>query len=800
MVIRFLLLLLMVCAQAFAIDVSSSIDGASNPEGAPLKGTITVTHNQDETVDPSSFMLGDKPLHAEKVKDVAVDPSSPLLLTIYQFDMDPQTSGVHILPSVSVNVAGKKYSSLMTSYQINKVALMPSTPTGSGSMSAPFLTLEASVNGPTTLYPTQRTHLVYQYFFNDNIDLKEEKLPLLDAKGLVKIGEKDIKDAQQGNISGQQITQEVEASIPGTYTFGPSVITGYAYQQDASGKITARSSLLTSEADPVVVNVLPFPIEGRPMAFNGAVGEFTFSAALQGNNKVDVGNDLSLVLKITGKGNLDSVPLPDVCCQPGFVGLFRVSDLPPSISIKEDTKTAIMSIKPLSSSVTDVPPITFSFFNPSTKQYVSLNSKPLPIVVHATAPVVQKKTESKKTVMGSPPQVSLDLSPATVTGSDLRNLPFGSWWILWIIPFGIAFILYQYFLKNFLQHRRESIRNSSYTMLKAAKRAGGSSPGYFGLLTGALQRRVQEGGLTSSEAVEQWLNRLEEERFSGKTTVDIKALEKDVDGFFAKIPVPNVTPFRDLLLALSPLALFALIICGAFWMQEKYTVDPRLAQANESYSNALEAKALYEKHEGLVEAARLYADLYHEYGPRHGSGNLYMALGNTYGYLGDVPRSLWHMRQAANLRPRDEAVRGNIETLEKALVLPQETNKSWMLSMPEWIQLFALVCAGALLIGSCAVWVRKATLVWLARMAATCVIVAALPLVYYHYFAPLYGTVVTSTNLRGGPAQGFPSIGQEPIGSGSSLEVVGLAGDGSWLQVYTPTGTTGYVPSDSIRL
>lgn len=820
--------LVVFCGDVFAADVSASIDGTSTPEGDPIKGTITITHNRDETIDPATFLVGNSSIAAEKLKDVEISPASPTILTIYKFQINGEKAGLHVLPSVSVMVAGKRYSSLSTTYNVEKIPELqtaPSSTSGVPGSEIPVLRLEASIDGPNTLYPTQRTRLVYIYFFNKNIDLTTEKLPLLDATGLVKIGEKQLRDAQEGEMTAREIAQEVEASVPGTYTFGPSTIAGYAYTEDASGKLSARSELMKSEAPPVQVVVLPFPAESKPLAFNGAVGDFTFSAGLQGKNDVDVGNDLSLVLHIKGKGNLESVPLPDVCCQPGFVGMFRVSDLPPTVTIKGDTKTAIISIKPLTSAVKQIPPISFSFFNPERKLYVTQQSEPIPILVKGVPPKPATlksvpKVMAKPKPTPEPAPITLDLATPSLTPSDLRNNPFGTWWSLFIVPFGIAFVGYQIFLRNFLRRRKELLGNSSVVQLRAAKAEGGSSSRFFELLTGALKRRLYEANLIPSENVPHdqwrqegmtnevaiWLQRLEELRFSGKSSVDIKSLEKDVDGFFAKIPVVPVTSLRDLLAALAPallfpaaIGLYALFAAGP-WFVGALHVDARLTEAQTAYAEAHQAPNLYEKQAALLQAANLYESLRKEYGPDHGSGQLDMALGSLYGDLGSIPTAIWHTRKAAALRPRDPSVHENLEKLQKVLYLDKKTQIPALLSVPEWLQLFFFLSLAAIFICSCAAWAGSRWMKWIIKPVVVCMLLAAVPLIYYRYFSPLYGTVVTSSNLQAGPGETFPRIGQVPVASGSNLEVVGLADEGKWLQVFTPEGANGYVPSGSLRL
>lgn len=92
------------------VQVTTSVDTYSNiVAGSPINGTIMITHNEKNTVDLNSFKLGGKPLKVELVQTVTADKS--LILSIYEFKIDPLQAGVQVIPSVKVNVGGKTYES-----------------------------------------------------------------------------------------------------------------------------------------------------------------------------------------------------------------------------------------------------------------------------------------------------------------------------------------------------------------------------------------------------------------------------------------------------------------------------------------------------------------------------------------------------------------------------------------------------------------------------------------------------------------------------------------------------------------
>ncbi|MFZ1946531.1 MAG: BatD family protein [bacterium] len=68
----------------------------------------------------------------------------------------------------------------------------------------------------------------------------------------------------------------------------------------------------TAKADPISIEVLPLPSEGRPSDFSGAVGSFSLSVAPSAE-VVKVGESVTLSVRVHGQGNIKSIgeiPLP----------------------------------------------------------------------------------------------------------------------------------------------------------------------------------------------------------------------------------------------------------------------------------------------------------------------------------------------------------------------------------------------------------------------------------------------------------------------------------------------------------
>ena len=404
------------------------------------------------------------------------------------------------------------------------------------------------MGGTKLLYPKERFRVTYRYMFNGDIELTEEKLPLLEPQGFVKVGTKEEKDYQEKEFSVQDISQVLEADKPGVYKFDASSIKGYAYTTEYGGR-TYLKPALESTVPGVTLTVVPFPEKGKPPSFNGAIGPFSlFNVSLKTPSTINVGDKIVLDVEIGGKGQLDNVPLPELCCQPGFSGNFKTSDLPPVEEMRDNNKHFLAEMRPLNASIKAVLSIEFSYFDPATGKYGLLHSQPIPITINPL-PVAPKEEQQPVQAPGGGAKesnwraASSHLPKIEITGSmplkgtDLYNLPFGTWLVLFLIPAGALLVLLQLIWRNYrLTHKKQLKPRQSEDYFKDALRAW-PDPEFYHLLNRAFMLRLAEKKLIKSEnmdsddlpaggkvgEVRDFLRKLEEARFTGKE----KAVDKD---------------------------------------------------------------------------------------------------------------------------------------------------------------------------------------------------------------------------------------------------------------------------------
>jgi hypothetical protein len=149
--------------------------------------------------------------------------------------------------------------------------------------------------------------------------------------------------------------------------FGPQ----YNY---VNKKITLKSNSIK-----ITVKGLP---AGAPASFNGAVGKFKLSSSVDKEN-LEVNDALNYVVSLSGSGNISLID-PDA---PEFPSDFELYD--PKTKSNISNKSGVMSGSrsweylaiPRHGGSYTIPPLEFTYFNPSSESYITLKSKGFTISV-----------------------------------------------------------------------------------------------------------------------------------------------------------------------------------------------------------------------------------------------------------------------------------------------------------------------------------------------------------------------------------------------------------------------------------
>jgi hypothetical protein len=197
-----------------------------------------------------------------------------------------------------------------------------------------------------------------------------------------------------------------ETLTAGTFTFCPEVQIKvvvpkqnrrpYGFDDPFFGDFFGRQETraIVLDCNTLEVEVQPVPIQGRPAHFTGGVGRFDFDVEV-GPLQVKAGEPVTVKMRIFGEGNISKV-IPPTLSASNDLKLYDVRSIP-SNNPKEVRFEQV--IIPKSGSVTEIPAITFSYFNTQTADFRTLTKGPFPVNVEAVENQAAQVIASPSTVM-----------------------------------------------------------------------------------------------------------------------------------------------------------------------------------------------------------------------------------------------------------------------------------------------------------------------------------------------------------------------------------------------------------------
>lgn len=167
----------------------------------------------------------------------------------------------------------------------------------------------------------------------------------------------------------------------------------------------------THASQDVTVEVLPLPEEGRPQGFGGAVGQFSIKLDTD-KNSVPANTPINLTITVEGKGNFQAIDAFRLPLPPDFELYESAASSRGSNPIGmrrslESRKTFQYVVIPRKAGSFQIPPISWSFFDPEKKEYRSIQTAPLEIQVTESANAPQGQNNNYLT-QGTSTQTSVE--------------------------------------------------------------------------------------------------------------------------------------------------------------------------------------------------------------------------------------------------------------------------------------------------------------------------------------------------------------------------------------------------------
>ncbi len=274
-----------------------------------------------------------------------------------------------------------------------------------------------------------RSPIFDQFSFQDKRPSSRTRLTLSTAAGDLEVDAEVTQEQREGRefivVTGKR-TMIADAvgeyeSIP--VTCRTSKVTSWG--RNIFGDPRPRSTQPSLAAgEPLSFIIKPVPEEGKPDSFSGAVGTGFSIGVTADRTVVRVGDPISLDVTIGGEGNMRQLSLPPLSADGGLQEeLFQLPQDKPAGTMVGNAKQFKLSVRVKDESVTQIPAIAFSWFDPSQEAYLTARSKPIamqvvqgPVVSSADVVSAPKQVTSQDPDAVSPPQ---DTPRVTFVGANL---------------------------------------------------------------------------------------------------------------------------------------------------------------------------------------------------------------------------------------------------------------------------------------------------------------------------------------------------------------------------------------------
>jgi hypothetical protein len=147
------------------------------------------------------------------------------------------------------------------------------------------------------------------------------------------------------------------------------------------GQTQYRRFMVSSE--PLELEVLPLPEQGKPVQFYGLVGQYTISASAT-PTQVNVGDPITLTIKIGGGKYLKPVQWPDLENVSEMAANFKIPSQKASPTIDNGFKVFTQTIRANNDQVSEIPPIPLVYFDAEQGKYITAKTEPIKLEVAPT--------------------------------------------------------------------------------------------------------------------------------------------------------------------------------------------------------------------------------------------------------------------------------------------------------------------------------------------------------------------------------------------------------------------------------
>lgn len=426
-----------------ALEVSASVDRERILLNESLLLTVTVKGVTGELTQPELSNLNEWTLIASRrSQNLSFIQGQFLSEVTFTYQLSPHSAGQKTLGPITLAHDNQLYRTEPMTIEVLPVESSPSGSSPSPPVVATPAPIEPQVESKTLendnrmlfaqayvdrlqSYVNQQITLTIEYYSVIQIlDVVEQSLPSADGFWVEELEPPELVFHQTIEGIEYRVAQKRLALFPkeaGQWRIGsghvevviPENESGYrgdVLEPSAGSSLVSKTAHVSLTTEPITIEVLPLPEEGRPSIFQGDVGQFQMNASVT-PSQARVGDTITLTLRIIGMGNIRSLSTPRLLPAERMT----LQDMPSSERIirheelLQGEKVFTKVLIPHQAGQITIGPIVYGYFDPFSKRYQILETPPLRVSV-----LPEAKEASMDDPETTPPSVFDSASSQTV--------------------------------------------------------------------------------------------------------------------------------------------------------------------------------------------------------------------------------------------------------------------------------------------------------------------------------------------------------------------------------------------------
>ena len=375
-------------AHAQSPPIRSEVDKTELRTGEVLTLTITVTAEGSIPPRPTLpvFLTANIVGRSHESRTITVNSHTTTEL-MYEYQISPTVDGPLIIGAIKVTIDGTTYETDPITVEVHPggstraTQQPPSQPPAevSTELSGQPYYVEAEVDNLSP-YVGEQVHYIFRFYSAVPAGSPYYEKPDLTGFWALEDSNPSLSSRMVAGrrYAIEEINKVLFPTIAGPITIDPAVIS-------IPGGLTEPARRLSTM--PVDLDVRPLP-PGAPADFSGAVGRFSISGRTNSASGA-VNEPLTITVNLTGEGNFDLLPDPAWPDMPGW----RTFDAAPKTISRIDDglligrRTYERTLVPREAGDFTIPPVSFTYFDPSKDRYETISTDPIPVAVaEGTAP------------------------------------------------------------------------------------------------------------------------------------------------------------------------------------------------------------------------------------------------------------------------------------------------------------------------------------------------------------------------------------------------------------------------------